>query len=492
MHDDIYRLDEYFQNHSDLHLPIPPEGMRWSARVWVSDLGEWIALFRPMNLGLYYIAKASLTTASSVTFPWNSLHKERLIRPEVTDIDQRDHRALSQRAQSGTFRFLCILPTTSCTLRCAYCHQQPGPGRERTMTLSEIDAGLEKCAALCTDTSQPVDILIYGGEPLNAFHITEAIIAKTRNGGNLFKQPVRLSFTTSGVGMTATQAQILAEADAFVILSVDGPPEINDNVRVSSEIQSSFEAAMQAYRLLKENGCRLGLSVTIGRHNVASLRSAVADLLGYFKINDIGLNAFLHWKGDRPNPYQVDVEDAFESYIEAFEVTREAGVFAEQPFRRIKPFARRIPLVKDCSSPAERLVLAPGGVMGFCDSCYPDQQYFYRYSDFPKSSEPDHRLWASLSAPDMPECSICPVMTVCGGACRYDAFKASGKLDGVDPERCRFERAFLNWIIQDLFNRLDVGQKAYYLPSDEERFKLFGNVQMKPEDQPFTAGSYSL
>jgi len=491
MHDDLHRLNKYFQSRPDYYLPDPPEGLRWSEQIWISELDEWIALFRPLNLGVCYFQVEQFKKENTRKFPWQKLLKERFIQPVDTDIDQHDHDKLRLQARSGTFRFICILPTTSCTMRCAYCHQRPASGREETMTQEEIETGLNKCAVFCTDVSKPVDILIYGGEPLNAFHITQTIIQKTRKDSQLFEQPVRLSFTTSGYGLTLDQAEVLADADSFVILSVDGPPEVNDFVRINLGTESSFVTVIKAIQLLKRAGCRIGLSVTIGKHNVANLKNVVTDLIGYFDVNDIGLNAFLHWKDNRPNAYQVDVEDAFTSYIDAFEVTRQAGVFAEQPFRRIRPFVHRNPLLKDCSAPAERLVLAPGGLMGFCDSCFPNRQYFYFQDNFPGPQELDYELWASLSSPEMPECSSCPAMTVCGGACRYDAFKASGRLDGVDPQRCRFERAFLNWMLEDLWKKRELGEQTCYFPQDEERYRLLGSVKLTPDVQPFIAGSYS-
>jgi radical SAM protein with 4Fe4S-binding SPASM domain len=302
---------------------------------------------------------------------------------------------------------------------------------------------------------------------------------------------VRVSFTSSGSGLTVDQADVLAKNDVFVILSVDGSPDRNDPVRKAPPGQSAFSIAERAYEMLKSRSCRVGLSVTIGSHNIDTLKTEVDYLLERFKPNDIGLNAFLHRCGNEPNPFQVNSEDAFEKFMEAFGVTKELGVYAEQPFRRLKPFVFRKPLLKDCSSPGERLVLVPGGKMGFCDSCFPDNRYFYAFDEFPGEGHPDYRLWAGLSSPEMPGCSQCPAMTVCGGACRYDAFKASGRLDGTDPERCRFERAFLNWMIWALFELNDVENDVFYVPSNQDRMKLCGNVTLQDEDQPFTAGSYS-
>lgn len=359
------------------------------------------------------------------------------------------------------------------------------------MTSAEIHRGLKKCADLCTDDSKPVDVLIYGGEPLLAFGLTEEILRSTSTPNGLFKQRVRLSFTTSGTGLTEDQADYLTEHHVFVIVSMDGLPESHNRVRKAANGAGSFSEAERAYRLLKEKGCRVGISVTIGKHNMHHLPQHLEFLLTHFEPADIGLNAFLHRLGEKPNPYQVKSDNAFRQFLEGFAVTQKFGVYAEQPFRRLKPFVSRRPLLKDCSSPGERLVLAPGGLLGFCDSCYPDSRYFYPLEDFPDRDHPDHRLWLSLSSPEMPSCRECPAMTVCGGACRYDAYKASGRLDGIDPDRCRFEHSFLTWMIWELFDRSGRSDALYYVPQDEERESLFGNVVLRDENQPFTAGSYS-
>jgi hypothetical protein len=80
-------------------------------------------------------------------------------------------------------------------------------------------------------------------------------------------------------------------------------------------------------------------------------------------------------------------------------------------------------------------------------------------------------------------------MTVCGGACRYDAYKASGKLDGIDKMRCSFELSFLSWLIWRLFDTLKLQDKLFYFPTDSERRSLLENLADLVKNQPFTAGS---
>jgi radical SAM protein with 4Fe4S-binding SPASM domain len=323
---------------------------------------------------------------------------------------------------------------------------------------------------------------------LNAFEITEEILKLAPNG--LFRQPVRLSFTTSGIGLTDEQADLLAQNNVFVIISIDGTAQANDPVRRSGDGLSAYAHAERACRMLMDRGGRVGLSVTIGKHNVADLPLHVEYLLSRFRPKDIGLNAFLHRRGEAINPFQVDSQTALQAVLQGLEICRKHGVFAEQPFRRLKPFVFRKPLLKDCSAPGERLVLAPGGVAGFCDSCYPNRRYFYPRDQFSGAAHADYAAWAGLSAPEMPHCRACPAMTVCGGACRYDAYKASGQLDGIDPLRCEFELGFLKWMIWQLFDLGFSGSGQFYFPTEADRARLIAGTPLTGENQPFTAGSY--
>ncbi len=490
MHDDFLRIGDFRSRQPEFARLSLPEGYVWSEDLRITQRDPWIALYRPLNLGLCYLHQSLLDGGELGSELSTNLKSEHLLIPPNSQMDSEEHKELVWQARKGTFRFICILPTTACELKCAYCHQLVKAERARRMTLEEIREGMTLAARLCTDESKPVDILIYGGEPLSAFDITEEVLKLTRPASGLFRQPVRVTFTTSGVGLIEEQADILAHHDVFVIVSIDGAPTANDFVRRADDGFSSYAHAERACQMLTARGCRVGLSVTIGKHNADDIESHVEHLIKKFRPRDIGLNAFLHRRGESVNPFQMDGKTALGAVLKGLEVCRRYGVYAEQPFRRLRPFVFRQPLLKDCSAPGERLVLAPGGVAGFCDSCYPDGQYFYDFDQFDAACNPNYQAWAGLSAPEMPECRWCPAMTVCGGACRYDAFKASGHLDGVDPLRCEFELGFLKWMIWDLFDRLSP-QKPFVLPSSDDRKKLIEDIPLSGSNQPFTAGSYS-
>jgi uncharacterized protein len=487
MHNDIFRINQW-----KLNLPLAPSGMRWSDELWGTISGDWLALYRPLNLALVYIKirKSGDKIIPEGDIDWLKLRKDKYIFNSTENWDEIDIDNLRKQADKGGFRFLCILPTTNCAFDCAYCHQKPPNGKGETLKKSDLLRALDKSRELCAETPPPLDILIYGGEPLLAFSVVKELIHQVCDL-NLFGKEARLTLTTSGLGITQAIAEYLAYHKVFVIISLDGSVEINDEVRRSKRQLRAYDIAEKAGDLLRGQGCRLGLSTTIGKHNADNLKQKVEFLLKRFEPKDIGLNAFLHRINSEKNPYQVDSKTAFRAVISGLKIAQQCGVYAEQPFRRLKPFSQRKPLLKDCSAPGERLVIVPGGLLGFCDSCYPERKYFYKIDDFPKLKSAEYRRWSYLSSVNIPACRECPAMTICGGACRFDAYEASGSLEGTDTERCQFELRFLNWMIWETFKTKPISTTAFFHPSLRDRESIWRNIEMTSENQPFTAGSYA-
>ena len=488
MHHDFFRMKDAVSG-----LPeVISVRLCWSEYAWGIRFGDWLAVYRSLDLSLIFINLNVIKNSS-----WVSSEAEDRLNEELESLgmtgnhhDKEELDRLKNCASSGGFRFICVLPTSKCSLKCAYCHQKSRSAGKDT-TSDDLQRGLKRCAELISTDNEFIDLLIYGGEPLNAFGIVTELLETVKKKG-LFAKPVRISLTTSGWGMTGARAQYLSENNVFTIISLDGSPKTNDNVRKTCNGTSSFLIAERAFEMLKSRGSRVGLSVTIGKHNADSFEEELKYLLDRMKPNDIGLNAFLHPVEDIPNLYQVESKQAFDTLLRGIELTKVYGIYAEQPMRRLRPFVFRRPLLKDCSSPGERLVLAPGGLMGFCDSFFPSKEHFYDIDDFPSHNSQEYRRWQKLSSVEMPACSRCPAMTVCGGACRFDAFKASGKLDGVDSLRCEFELSFLSKIIWNLFRECgQMHSQPYFIPKDSDRRKLMGAIDLSINNQPFIAGSYS-
>lgn len=371
---------------------------------------------------------------------FHSLTLELYHSPEKYPSPEREQNLLSSyRRKAGKNSGIimgCMFLTTECPRSCGYCFLQDVPGGD--MTVEEIDAGLELMGR------GPADLLLYGGEPFLRPDLILHVIDRLRSSG----AEINLSASTGGVPVDPSLAKELAEEGTFIIVSMDGPTSVHNRTRMLISGGNSFEEAERAFHTFRDAGCRVGISVTVTERNIASVREDFQWLMEHFHPDDMGLNPWLHpLRGGKANPLQVKSSGILEVVISCMEMAIDNGMYIEQLARRVRPFVRKTPRLKDCASAGGRLVLIPGGVAGTCDcmTVCGDHGVPLRDQDSIVDLLSSFR---DLSPVNFSHCITCPVLALCGGGCRYDAYHASGALNGYRPERCSFERGFLRWMIE--------------------------------------------
>jgi radical SAM protein with 4Fe4S-binding SPASM domain len=414
-----------------------------------------------------------------------------MLREEGDDGDARQLSRLRAMVRDNPAKMLMLVPTRRCNLRCTYCHQHDDSrGRGADMGVPLADAFLDAWAALARGSPGRKDLLLYGGEPLLNGPVVRHVIARVAAAPEgAFGGRVSVVLVTNATRITPAWAEFFAAHDTFVIVSCDGPRRVNDLARIGPTGRGSFERAARGVERLRRAGVRVAVSVTVGRHNVATLAGDFLDLIDRFEPLDIGLNSCLHppW-GARQNAEACPPLEATRRMLAAYAGARARGVYVEQMNRRIRPFALRLQRVKDCSSCGGRVVAQADGRWAFCDSFSFTEEHCWPFEGtFDLASHPEYPRWCALSPVLWPGCQACPALALCGGGCRYDAAMASGQLDGLDPCRCTQDREILRWILHDLARIAGgdhLGPLEVRVPSEAARRQLLGELSLDPLSVP--------
>ena len=161
--------------------------------------------------------------------------------------------------------------TRSCNLRCVHCYTDSENKRYR----GELTT--EQGKALLDDLAQfkvPA-VLFSGGEPLVRKDIFELVSYAVDRG-------LRPTLSTNGTLIDKKNARRIREAGfIYVGVSLDGIGEVNDCFRGK---KGAFELAMRGFRNLVELGQRVGLRLTLTRHNYQDLEK-IFDFIEAEKIN---------------------------------------------------------------------------------------------------------------------------------------------------------------------------------------------------------------
>ncbi|MEW6777619.1 MAG: radical SAM protein [Bdellovibrionota bacterium] len=144
--------------------------------------------------------------------------------------------------------------TRTCNLRCIHCYSDSESKRySGELSTDEAKAVIDDLAGFNIPA-----LLLSGGEPLVRHDFWELVPYAREKG-------LRLTLSTNGTLIDLPTAKKLKEAGfTYVGISLDGIGATNDFFRGK---EGAFDAAVRGFRNCKEAGQRVGLRLTLTRHN---------------------------------------------------------------------------------------------------------------------------------------------------------------------------------------------------------------------------------
>ena len=161
---------------------------------------------------------------------------------------------------------LTLQLTQDCNFRCTYCiYSNEGNDRQRGHSKVKIDWDTAKKAIDFlwehSADSPSVNIGFYGGEPLLEFPLIEKAVEYSKNlfsGKNL-----TFSITTNGTLLTDSKILFLEKHDVSLMVSLDGPKQVNDKNRVFVDGAGTFDSVMTQISRIKEIAPNLAKNLQI-------------------------------------------------------------------------------------------------------------------------------------------------------------------------------------------------------------------------------------
>jgi MoaA/NifB/PqqE/SkfB family radical SAM enzyme len=141
-------------------------------------------------------------------------------------------------------RIIQVHPTLTCNLRCTHCYSASGPNLRGELDLDLLRDALTDAAALGYKA-----VAVSGGEPL-AYRSLVPLLEHARGVG------LRTLVTTNGTLLDERRAKQLRDLVDVLAISVDGPPEIHNQVRASSR---AFEQTERGINVAAAHGFRFGI-----------------------------------------------------------------------------------------------------------------------------------------------------------------------------------------------------------------------------------------
>jgi uncharacterized protein len=155
---------------------------------------------------------------------------------------------------------LIIKATRLCNLRCSYCHDwREGP--DQVMSFQVLVSLIS--AALKDPAHQRVEFMWHGGETtlLPRSFYEKAIFLQSQ-----FRRPGQVicnSIQTNGTRLTSDWIRFFRANQVSIGISLDGPPELNDRVRVWRSGRGSFEEVQKGIHRLRGEGVAFSVLMVV-------------------------------------------------------------------------------------------------------------------------------------------------------------------------------------------------------------------------------------
>jgi len=193
-----------------------------------------------------------------------------------TLVNQDTRESLSeQRSKYQGLRDVVVHVSQICNLNCVYCYAVELNKANKVMTQETADRIIARTMELAPDGLASVKFL--GGEPTLAWPIIDHLMASyTAASASAGVRPPLYTMVTNGTRMKQEMIQSAADHDMYVLVSLDGPQDIHDQLRPHHSGAGSYLKATATLKALIEAGVNVAVeSVYTRQHYLAGITPQV-------------------------------------------------------------------------------------------------------------------------------------------------------------------------------------------------------------------------
>lgn len=144
---------------------------------------------------------------------------------------------------------LCLHVAHDCNMQCKYCFGSQG-SFEGDRELMSIEVGKKSLDFLMEQSGsrRNLEVDFFGGEPLMNFEVVKELVAYGREIEKKYNKRIRFTITTNGLLLDQDKTDYINKHMENVILSIDGRPQVNDNMRRTFNDQGTYDLIIDNYK----------------------------------------------------------------------------------------------------------------------------------------------------------------------------------------------------------------------------------------------------
>lgn len=356
---------------------------------------------------------------------------------------------------------LLLYVTGNCMLRCSYCYIDDASEMEVNETGLNCSKNMMKweTAKKAIDTffdiaklnnQNKLHIRFFGGEPLMNFPIIKKSIDYVNK--NHSDKEVVFHLNTNGLGMTDEVINCwVSNSDnglhsTDIDVSVDGPQEIHDKMRIFPNGKGSYQLTMDKVKKLIDKGYptdKISLACTLTKYNYKHLRELI-DEAKAIGLDEIEINTLIF---ESDFDFLDKVEDRIFCLIDARKYGIEQGVKVNGKWFKLIERLNN-PVLNYCGRVGQQICSDLDGNMFICTGYFKN---FGKISNWKKVFKSKEYVDLALRiVGELPECRDCSIECVCAGGCPASAESSYGSFYNKEAKECEFRKRMVIELIKNI------------------------------------------
>lgn len=333
----------------------------------------------------------------------------------------------------------------ACNMRCAYCYGEAGEyGQSGLMTEETACAAVDWLMDNSFEVT-PVYLGFFGGEPLMNFPLLRRVVAYAKEQAAARGKVVKFNLTTNGSLLTDEVIAFLGAEEFAVLISFDGPPEIQDRQRPFKDGRGSYARVHANVQKLRASIPSLTARATVcGDSDPGAIRQAMEEA-GFSECILSSVSPVIPRKAEATSQGNWAQEPARRLLnYRRREVARMFGAIAKHTLDAAQP-PRDLLLLAGLADGRKRHAACGVGrglrvisAEGDIYPCHP----FVGVKDTRLGHLSDYRAgeandYHRAVVDNLPVCRGCWARYFCGGGCFYQNRACTGDMRQPDPAYCQ-------------------------------------------------------
>lgn len=361
------------------------------------------------------------------------------------------------------FKNLTLALTARCNLGCPYCWQEHGNDSSLDMTTNTIDFWLD--FFLDPKKNNPNKVLYYGGEPTLRMDLIQYASTKIKQLCVERGIPrINQHIFTNGMLLTEQNLNILEEAGAFIVLSLDGDPSVTYQTRgLRPDIYNG--TILKAVKSMHSRHMKFGIACTIDNIHF-DVEKTARYLVNELRPSSIEFN--LRHDKEMVDKMEQETNFSFESLWKAWDIALDANVKVVDLAKRAKAFCIHEALLNSSSGSKNKLSVMNNGYISTYNGAISYQNlqinpYETGWMEKIKSN------WKRNIIKNMEKCQNCEMLYICGQGSAFSSYIQYGNVNCVPAYHCYLCKAELEYFKYRLEKTIITSEKNHIVTADEIR-----------------------